>query len=521
MSEALDPPSAPGTAAAPGTATGGAGAPALSAAPPGAAATATLFGHPRGLATLFFTEMWERFTYYGMRAILVLFMVATLADGGLGIGDRQASSIYGLFVAGSYLFSILGGWIADTLIGGQRAVLCGGLFIVAGNALLTSGMRPVFFSGLALITLGVGLLKPNVSALVARLYPQGGSRRDAGFSLFYMGINVGALLGALLVPLFAARFGWHWGFGLPALGMTLGLVQFLATRHYLAPFDPQRPVNRRARSWLPVVVFGCGAMLAAALTLGGAVRIDPQALAAAASWLIALLAAAFLAYLLYVTRASRSERHRVYVMIALFIASTMYYAGIEQTGTSLTLFAERYTDRHFFGWEIPAGVFQAVSSVFVIIFAPLFSALWIALERARRDPPIPVKFAAGLVLMGSGFLVMYFASRFVLAGRQVLPTWLVLCYLVQMWGDLCLAPVGLSSMTKLAPPRLVGQVMGLWFLSIALGNNLAGQLATEYDATHLASIPALFLKMFEWGALGGGLMLLLTPMLKRLMAGVR
>lgn len=208
-------------------------------------------------------------------------------------------------------------------------------------------------------------------------------------------------------------------------------------------------------------------------------------------------------------------------MIALFIASTMYYAGIEQTGTSLTLFAERYTDRPFFGWLIPAGVFQAVSSVFVIVFAPLFSALWIALERARKDPPTPVKFAAGLMLMGSGFLVMYFASQLVLSGHKVLPTWLIVCYLVQMWGDLCLAPVGLSSMTKLAPPRLVGQVMGLWFLSIALGNNPAGQLATEYDATHLASIPALFLKMFEWGALGGAAMLLLTPALKRFMAGVK
>lgn len=484
-------------------------------------ATPTLFGQPRGLATLFLTEMWERFTYYGMRAILVLFMVATLADGGLGIEDRTASSIYGLFVAGSYLFSILGGWIADTLIGAQRAVFCGGVLIVLGNALLTSANRPVFFSGLALITLGVGLLKPNVSALVAKLYPEGGSRRDAGFSLFYMGINVGALLGALLVPIFAARFGWHWGFALPALGMTFGLVQFLGTRHYLSVYDRPAPLSASLGRWLPVAAFGLAALLAAALILGGAVTIDPQVLAAAASWLIGLMAAAFLVYLLYVTRGSRAERNRVYVMIALFIASTMYYAGIEQTGTSLTLFAERYTDRRVFGWQIPAGVFQAVSSVFVIVFAPLFSALWIALERARKDPPTPVKFAAGLVLMGLGFLVMYFASQLVLSGHKVLPTWLIVCYLVQMWGDLCLAPVGLSSMTKLAPPRLVGQVMGLWFLSIALGNNLAGQLATEYDATHLASIPALFLKMFVWGALGGGAMLLLTPLLKRLMAGVK
>src|SRR5271170_6180161 len=191
----------------------------------------TLFGQPRGLATLFLTEMWERFTYYGMRAILVLFMVATAADGGLGIEDKTASSIYGLFVAGSYLFSILGGWIADNLIGAQRAVVSGGVFIMVGNAMLASGTIQVFYLGLVSITFGVGLLKPNISALVAHLYPEGGSRRDAGFSLFYMGINVGALLGALLVPICAARYGWHWGFVLPTLGMLLGLVQFLLTRH--------------------------------------------------------------------------------------------------------------------------------------------------------------------------------------------------------------------------------------------------------------------------------------------------
>jgi proton-dependent oligopeptide transporter, POT family len=481
----------------------------------------TLFGQPRGLATLFLTEMWERFTYYGMRAILVLFMVGTLTDGGLGIGDKTASSIYGLFVAGSYLFSILGGWIADNLIGAQRAVVGGGVFIMVGNAMLASGTTQVFFLGLTSITFGVGLLKPNISALVANLYPEGGSRRDAGFSLFYMGINVGALLGALLVPICAMRFGWHWGFALPAAGMFLGLVQFLLTRHYLSASDLRTPVNTTLRSWLPVFCFLLAVVLIAALAITGTVTINPQAVATAASWLIGLLAAACFVYLVFFAGLSGKERNRVYVMIALFVASTMYYAGQEQTGTSLTLFAERYTDRNLFGWQVPAGIFQGVSSVFIILFAPLFSALWLGLEKRGKDLSTPAKFAAGLILMGLGFLVMYFACTYVMAGQKVLPTWLVLCYMVQMWGDLCLAPVGLSSMTKLAPPRLVGQVMGMWFLSIALGNNLAGQFATQYDVTHLASLPALFLKMFEWGAVAGAAMLLLTPWLKRLMAGVR
>ena len=208
-------------------------------------------------------------------------------------------------------------------------------------------------------------------------------------------------------------------------------------------------------------------------------------------------------------------------MMALFMASTLYYSGQEQTATSLTLFAERYTDRSLLGWQIPAGVFQSISSVYILLLAPLFSALWIALDRRGRDPPIPVKFSLGLIGMGAGFLVMFIASHYVLAGQKVLPTWLVLCYGVQMCGDLCLGPVGLSSMTKLAAPRLVGQVMGMWFLSLALGNNLAGQFATEYDVNNVASMPALFLKMLAWGAIGGAALLIATPSLKRLMAGVR
>jgi proton-dependent oligopeptide transporter, POT family len=481
-------------------------------------AGATLFGQPRGLATLFFMEMWERFTYYGMRAILILFMVAEVSAGGLGIDDYTASSIYGLFVACSYLFSLLGGWIADRLIGGQRAVIAGGCFIMFGNALLTFGIQQIFFMGLAAIALGVGLLKPNVSALVANLYPEGGSRRDAGFSLFYMGINVGALLGALLVPLCAARFGWRAGFSLPVAGMLIGLSQFILTRRYLSPTDLAVPVNVRLAAWWPVIGLALVGLATTSLLVSKALTLDAVAAGRASTWLIGSLALCYFAYLIFFAGLGSVERRRTYVMLALFVASTVYYAGIEQTGTSLTLFADRYTDRRIFGWEMPAGILQGVSSIVVILFAPLFSALWIALGRRGRDPSTPVKFAAGLMLMGLGFLVMYVASLRVLGGHRVSPTWLVVCYLVQMWGDLCLAPVGLSSMTKLAPPRFVGQVMGMWFLSIALGNNLAGQLATEYDAGNLPTLPALFLKIFCWGALAGLILLALNGPLKRLVA---
>jgi proton-dependent oligopeptide transporter, POT family len=493
---------------------------AIDTSPPAAPAE-TLFGHPRGLATLALTEMWERFTHYGMRAILVLFMVGAAADGGLGISDQAASSIYGLFVASCYLLSLLGGWIADRLIGAQRAVVCGGALILLGNVLLACGTAPLIFPGLMTIAFGVGLLKPNVSVLVGQLYPEGGARRDAGFSWFYMGINVGALAGALLVPLCAARFGWHWGFVLPALGMLFGLVQFVLTRRYLSAQGSSAPTSARFGSWLPVVALVAAVIAIAALAVTGRIRIDAQALALASSWLIGLLAAAYFVYLLLFAGLTATERNRVYVMIALFIAATMYYATQEQTGTSLTLFAERYTDRNLLGWRIPAGVFQSVSSVYILLLAPLFSALWIALDRRGRDLSIPVKFALGLLLMAAGFLVMYVASTHVLTGHKVLPTWLVLSYGVQMCGDLCLGPVGLSSMTKLAAPRVASQVMGLWFLSLALGNDLAGQFAGGLDASNVASVPALFLRMVTWCAIAGAAMLCLAPPLKRLMAGVR
>jgi POT family proton-dependent oligopeptide transporter len=333
-----------------------------------------------------------------------------------------------------------------------------------------------------------------------------------------MGINVGALLGALLVPLCAARFGWHAGFALPAAGMLVGLTQFVLTRRHLSPVDLGVPVNSRTAAWWPVIALALAGLAVPALLVSGTLTFDAAAVGRASSWLIGLLALGYFVHLIFFAGLTAVERRRAYAMLALFVASTVYYAGIEQTGTSLTLFADRYTDRRIFGWEMPAGILQGVSSIFIILFAPLFSALWIALGRRGQDPSTPVKFATGLILMGLGFLVMYFASLQVLGGNPVSPAWLVLCYLVQMWGDLCLAPVGLSSMTKLAAPRFVGQVMGMWFLSIALGNNLAGQLATEYDAGNLATLPALFLKIFGWGAVAGAIMLALKAPLKRLMA---
>ena len=497
----------------------------MSSSAPASKATPTstdgpqLLGHPRGLATLFFTEMWERFTYYGMRAILVLFLVGAVSGGGLGLDDKTANAIYGLYISGTYLLSLFGGWIADRLIGQQRSVFAGGVLIMLGNACLAVGDPRLFFVGLIVIVLGVGLLKPNISAIVAQLYPEGGSRRDAGFSIFYMGINVGATLGSFFVPIVADRLGWNAGFALPAIGMLFGLIQFQLTKHYLHGAGSEA-LGERA-SWWPVIVFVVLVGAVTMLAITGQLKLDPVAISKGANWVLVALAAAYFAYLLLFAGLEREERSRVWVMIALFTGCAMFWAGFEQAGASFNLFADRHTDRNIFGWDMPAGVLQAVNPALIIIFAPVFAAIWVTLGKRNLDPSSPAKFGLGLILMGVGFLVMYGAAGYVVQGEKVLPTWLLLTYLLHTFGELCLSPVGLSSMTKLAPARFVGQVMGVWFLATAVGNNLAGQFAGEIDPDNLPAMPGEFLDLFWWGFLAGAVMLALTPFIKRLMAGVK
>lgn len=476
----------------------------------------TILGQPMGIATLFLTELWERFTYYGIQSLLILFMVAPAAKGGLGLDDRASSSIYGLYVGSTYLLGLLGGWIADRLAGAQRAVIAGGILIALGNTLLALGTTSVFFLGLLVIAMGVGLLKPNVSALVASLYPEGGARRDAGFSIFYMGINTGGFLGPMLVPVIATAFGWRFGFALTAVGMVLGVGQFLLTRRFLGGAGLAVAPEQRA-SWTPIVLIFAVLAAAVLLALSGVLRFDAAVLASFASWAFSLLAVAYFAYLLFFAGLTAAERRRVMVMVALFVASVTFWAGYFQQGGSFNLFAARYTDMHILGWNAPPGVLQGADSLFVIILAGVFAALWLALGRRDRDPPAAGKFGVALLLLGAGFLVMYFAGERVLAGHRVLSTWLLCAYFLHVCGEMCISPVGLSNMSKLVPPRFVGQAMGMWFLSLALGGVLAGQLSSQYDASHLESLPALFLRIFWYGVIAGVVMLLVTPLTRRLL----
>ena len=484
------------------------------------APTRTILGQPMGIATLFLTELWERFTYYGIQSLLILFMVAPAADGGLGLDDKSSTSIYGLYVGSTYLFGLFGGWIADRLTGAQRAVITGGILIAVGSTLLALGTTSIFFLGLLVIAMGVGFLKPNVSAIVAALYPEGGARRDAGFSIFYMGINTGGFLGPWFVPLLARAFGWRCGFALTAFGMAAGVGTFLGMRHLLSGAGRAVPPEQRA-SWTPVVLIFVLLAAAVLLALTGIVHIDAALLGSFASRAFSLLAVAYFAYLLFFAGLNSTERKRVLVMVALFVASVTFWAGYFQQGGSFNLFAARYTDMHILGWNAPPGLLQSADSLFVIILAGVFAALWLALGKRDRDPPAGAKFGVALLLLGLGFLVMYFAGERVLAGHQVLWTWLVGAYFLHVCGEMCISPVGLSNMSKLVPPRFVGQAMGMWFLSLALGGFLAGQLSGQYDASHLESLPALFLEIFWYGTIAGVAMLLLTPVLKRLVTGVK
>ena len=472
--------------------------------PPGykGASGRTFFGHPIGLSTLFFTEMWERFSYYGIRPLLVLFMTAALTSGGFGFERDTASSIVGIYAACVYLASLPGGWIADRLLGLRRAIWYGGILIAIGHLFIALSIvfaHSAFFLGLIFIVLGTGLLKPNISAIVGDLYPDSGARRDAGFSIFYMGINVGALVAPLVTGYLGERVGWHLGFGAAGVGMVIGLITYrlragktLGTIG-MEPSSTDPAEHRRVK--LSVAIGLAAIAVLVIMTMAGIISIDPVSTAKRMSLVMAALAGGYFIYLFVGGGLNTEEKKRVVVIILLFIFATIFWSAFEQAPTSLNLFARDYTDRVVFGWEMPTLWLQAANSVFVIALAPVFAALWIAFGRRGKNPSSVAKFAWGLFFAGLGFVVMVFAANIVIDGGgnvRVSPWWLVFSYLLQTIGELSLSPVGLSSMTKLAPFKFKGQMMGVWFMAAALGNLVAGLLGGHVDPEKLQEMPALF-----------------------------
>ena len=487
------------------------------------------FGHPRGLSTLFFTELWERLSYYGMRAILVLFMVDALQNGGFGLTDGKAAAIYGLYTAGVYLLALPGGWMADRLIGQQQAVFWGGVVIAAGHFTMALPLIPglegltslSFFLGLILIVIGTGLLKPNVSAVVGELYPEKGAKRDAGFSLFYMGINIGAFAGPLICGYLGEDVDWHLGFSAAGFGMLIGLVQYKMGLKYLGDAGTLRDVTPETlkRDWGRFYA-ASGAILGTCVllyVLRDSLGITLEGMAQVTGVIIVGLAIVYFGYILAAGGLNQTEKKRVVVIFLLFVGAAMFWSGFEQAGSSMNLFAERHTNRMVGDWEAPASWLQSVNPLFIIIFAPIFGWLWVAL--GSREPSIPFKFGMGLLLLGSGFMVMAWGSTYIPdSPNGVSPMWLIVTYFLHTAGELCLSPVGLSSVTKLSPRRLVGQMMGTWFMGAALGNLIAGLVAGRIESMPL---PNLFGTVATIVMVAGALYILFTIPIKKLIGDLK
>ena len=479
------------------------------------------FGHPRGLATLFFTEMWERFSYYGMRALLILFITTPVARGGLGFSVARAGVIYGLYTSMVYLMCVPGGWMADRLFGQRRAVLYGGMLIVMGHVSLAVRSLPFFYSGLALLVVGTGLLKPNVSTIVGQLYQLHDHRRDAGFSIFYMGINLGAFLGPIVVGYVGQRVNWHVGFLLAGIGMTAGLTQYWFGSRFLGSAGlsakPERGAQQKLHRnmWIgaAALVILMGALLLAANA--GWIEITTKMVGDAGGLLLLAVTIAAFAWLFANPDWTPLERRRLIAVAVLFVASALFFAAYEQAGSTLSLLADRGTRDEMFGIPFPSSWFQALPALFVISLAPAFAWLWIRL--GRREPSTPVKFALGLLLVGLGYVGVGAGTAGVAAGVRISPLWLSATYLLHVCGELCLSPVGLSVTTKLAPARIAGMMMGLFLLSISIGDYVAGRFASLYETY---SPPFLFAVVAGFTISLGLVLLVLVKPIKRLMGGV-
>jgi len=475
--------------------------------------------------------MWERFSYYGMRAILLLYMVKSFAEGGLGLDEKYAGIIYATYVSSVWYLPLPGGWLADRILGARRAVLLGGIIIACGHYSMAINSKLTFYAGLILIACGTGLLKPNISAMVGQLYSEEDKRRDAGFSIFYMGINLGAFLSPIVVGFlaqsqtfrnfissmgFSPTSAWHWGFAAAGVGMTLGIIQYVLGQKRLAHVGDRPALTRVAAEavepadgvdYLTMVLALAGGVVGAAF---GMIYGEAGVLSA----LFPTVVGFFAGYLGGIIRHLNGEElKRVLVIFILFVFSILFWMTYEQAGSSLTLFADRLTETTILGWAYPSSWFQSVPAIFVIIFAPIIGAVWQKL--AARQPSSPGKFTIGLFFAGIAFVVIAFASTLAANGR-VSPMWLVIVYFLQTIGELCLSPVGLSTVTKLSPARMVGLMLGVWFLSISIGSYIAGLAARLFEGNDTAVLTRAFGIFAGITLLAAIVLAILTPLIKKL-----
>ncbi|GAB3395261.1 peptide MFS transporter [Humibacter soli] len=473
----------------------------------------TFFAQPRSLSNIFGVEMWERFSFYGMQGILLLYLYFSAADGGLAMPKAMAAGIVGAYGGAVYLSTIIGAWIADRLLGSERVLFYSAIVIMCGH--LSLALIPSYAGlgvGLVLIAVGSGGLKANATTVVGTLYTEKDPRRDAGFSIFYLGINLGAFLGPLLTGLLQSTIGFHYGFGLAAVGMAIGLVQYSFGRKRL-PAEARQVANPlpRKRYVLWVVIAVAGVLVILGLVLGGVIRADNLSIV-----VIVVTIAAAVAYFVVIltSKLTDVERSRVYAFIPLFIASAAFWSLYQQQFTVVTFYSDNRLNRDIFGWEFPISWVQSINPIFIIILSGVFAAIWTKL--GDRQPPTPIKFALGTIIMGVAFLLFL---PFAGGGKNSTPLIaMVGILLVFTVAELLLSPVGLSVSTKLAPKRFHAQMVALFFLSVALGTALSGQLAELYSPKT---------EGVYFGVLGviaiviGAALAAITPMLRRLMAGVR
>lgn len=495
------------------------------------------FGHPAGLRTLFLTELWERFSYYGMRALLILFMTAPIATGGLGWDTAKAGPIYGMYTASVYLMSLPGGWIADRLIGQRKAVFWGGVIIMCGHIVLAIPSVNSFYAGLLLVVLGTGLLKPNISTIVGQLYSAEDARRDAGFSIFYMGINIGALLAPLVTASLAQEqwfkdiligwgldpaSSWHWGFGATAVGMFLGLVWYVLDKKSLGEAglhpvvaDEAEAARLRGMFWKGVALVVIVAVAIFGLQASGIIALTVGKVSNTFGTLLLLTVVAFFAWVFMSGGWTYEEKKQLRVIAVLFLGASVFWSVFEQAGSTLSLFAERSTRNEVFGISFGSGKWQSINSLWVVALAPVFAILWVRL--GKRNPSSAAKFALGLLFVSLGFALMVPAAQLAASGDRVGWWWLMGCYLLHTIGEMCLSPVGLSAMTKLAPARVGSLMMGVWFMATSVGSFLGGQVAGMYEKF---SLPQLFGVVALYALFFAVVLALLVKPIKNMLARV-
>jgi proton-dependent oligopeptide transporter, POT family len=483
----------------------------------------TFLGHPKGLFVLFFAEMWERFSYYGMRALLILYLTKQFL-----FSDKDASLIYGAYTSLVYITPVIGGYLADKYLGQRKAVLFGGIMIAIGHILLgfegdsgDAAMLSYFYAALSFIIVGTGFLKANISVIVGQLYARDDIRRDPAYTIFYMGINLGAFLGVLICGYLGETVSWSLGFGAAAAGMLAGIIVFVVFKPLLlgrgeAP-DPVWLATKQggiSREWWIYI----GALL----SVGIAWTLIQSSIVV--GWMLLMTGVIVLAYILWqaIIKIDKIDAHRLYAALFLIALQPLFWALFEQAGASLSLFTDRYVDRSVFGFEIPASVFQSVNSFFIITVAPIMAWIWMFLGRRNLEPSAPAKFGGALMLAGMGYLVFNIGAGETASSGTLTPVFFIFAiYFLHTVAELALSPVGLSAMARLTLPHMLSLMMGTWFLSTAAGNFIAGLISASTGGTEGAASAADVVTVYEkigWIGIGvGAFVLVLSPFVKRLM----